>query len=65
MKNLVLALAVAGFAQTAAADSLGPFDDLVLFGDSLSDPGNARDRFGELAVPSAAYPNGQLTNEDV
>ena len=62
MKNLVLGLAFATIAAPVAANSLGPFDDLLVFGDSLSDPGNAYTAYGDAAAPSDFYPTGAFTD---
>ncbi len=63
--NLIrLAFASMLLAQPAAAVTLGPYTDLVVFGDSLSDPGNAV-LVAPGSVPAEVYPNGQLTNGDV
>ena len=65
MKHL-LAAALCAFAPVAAmASSIGAFTDLVVFGDSYSDPGNAFFLTGGTIPDPALYPNGQFTNGDV
>ncbi|GGE21825.1 lysophospholipase [Primorskyibacter flagellatus] len=52
-------------AGPAAAVGIGPFSDLIVFGDSYSDSGNASiTTFGLVPNPTR-YPNGQFTNGDV
>lgn len=63
MKKTIAALALT-VALPAQADTLGPFSSLLVFGDSLSDPGNAYATFGEAAAPSVFYPEGQYTSGD-
>ncbi len=65
MKNIVLAAVVTAIAGGAYANPIGPYDELLVFGDSLSDPGNAYAAFGEAAAPSGFYPENQFTNDNV
>ncbi len=65
MKNVFLALALTIAPIGASALSLGPFDELVVFGDSLSDPGNAFDFSGGTIPAPPLYPDGQFTDGDV
>lgn len=63
-----LALATLGFLAAAlpgGASGIGPFSDLLVFGDSYSDPGNAAFLTGGLIPNPLYYPNGQFTNGDV
>ncbi|MEO9827453.1 MAG: SGNH/GDSL hydrolase family protein [Paracoccaceae bacterium] len=63
MKHILAALTIA-VAAPAYADTFGPYSDLLVFGDSLSDAGNV-DRLTGGAVPNPrVYPNGQFTNAD-
>jgi len=70
VKKIVLAAALASFANASYAYDIGPFDDLLVFGDSLSDPGNVvNEVFGGFPnIPGVsitntdAYPNGQWTD---
>ncbi len=69
MKKLALAAAIASFASVGHAYDLGPFDDLIVFGDSFSDPGNmsaltggTRPNTTTLPDGSVAYPNGMWTD---
>jgi phospholipase/lecithinase/hemolysin len=64
MKKFALACALVLAPLTANAGPIGPFSDLLLFGDSLSDPGNAFATFGAAAADPVIYPNGQYTNGD-
>lgn len=64
MKKIMLAGALALAPLAGTAGSLGPFSDLLVFGDSLSDPGNAFAAFGAAAADPNIYPNGQFTNGD-
>lgn len=50
-------------ALPAMADTLGPYDEIYVFGDSLSDSGNIAASLG-ADFPTAVYPNGQFTNGD-
>ena len=60
------ALATAFFATSppASASALGPFTGLLVFGDSLSDPGNAFVATGGAVPDPTLYPEGQFTNGD-
>lgn len=63
MKNLLAASAIA-LALPASADTVAPYSDLYVFGDSLSDSGNAAvlaDSFGG-GFNYADYPLGQFTD---
>ncbi|NNE89149.1 MAG: SGNH/GDSL hydrolase family protein [Silicimonas sp.] len=63
MRYLITALAIS-LAAPASADTLGPYTDLLVFGDSLSDPGNI-DQLTQGTTPYPEYyPNGQFTNGD-
>lgn len=64
MKRLLMTLAVVAMPFSAGAVPLGPFSDLLVFGDSLSDPGNAFTASGGTIPPPSLYPNGQFTNGD-
>jgi len=63
MKYVLSALAVS-LALPVSADTLGPYTDLLVFGDSLSDPGNIDYVTGGAVPYSPIYPNGQFTNGD-
>jgi phospholipase/lecithinase/hemolysin len=63
MKYVLSALAVS-IALPASADTLGPYTDLLVFGDSLSDPGNVSTATGGLVPFFPIYPDGQFTNGD-
>ena len=63
MKKLIIALAL-GLAAPATADTLGPYTDLYVFGDSLSDPGNVFALSGGTNPSPDFYPDGQFTNGD-
>jgi hypothetical protein len=63
MTNVLAAVAVT-FAQPTSDDTVGPFTDLAVFSDSLSDPGNIFMATGGAQPPEAFYPNGQFTNGD-
>lgn len=65
LKNLAVACTIALTPVSVSAGPLGPFSDLLVFGDSLSDPGNAFATLGAAAADPAIYPNGQFTNGDV
>jgi phospholipase/lecithinase/hemolysin len=55
---------LAAFGLLASVATAGPFSDLVVFGDSLSDMGNiSQATFG--AVPGQHYVNGQFSNGPV
>lgn len=65
MRAFLAALFVAS-AVPIHADTIGPYTDLIVFGDSLSDSGNTAiiaDTYGS-GFPYAGYPNGQFTNGD-
>lgn len=66
MMNKLLAALAFSAALPASADTIGPYSDLVVFGDSLSDSGNvaflADNFFGGFDYTS--YPNGQFTDGD-
>lgn len=49
----------------AGASPIGPFSDLIVFGDSYSDPGNLFDLTGGRNPNPSYYPDGQLTDGDV
>lgn len=58
-----LTILAACLALPATAGTFGPFDELIVFGDSLSDSGNVAAARGD-AFPFFIYPNGQFTNGD-
>ena len=60
MKKSICLLAVCT-ALPAHSGALGPFDEIFVFGDSLSDGGNLQVIAPEF-VPNPPYPNGQFTN---
>ena len=60
MKKTLWMLA-ACVALPAGADTLDVFDEVYVFGDSLSDGGNIAATLG-ADFPTAVYPNGQFTN---
>ncbi len=60
MKKLLLALALAAATTSAHAGTFGPYDDLVVFGDSFSDPGNVFAATGGAAPNRTELPNGQI-----
>ena len=62
MKKTIWLLA-ACTALPANAGSFGPFDQIFVFGDSLSDGGNLEVIAPEF-VPNPPYPDGQFTNGD-
>ena len=62
MNKLAATLALA-LATPAYADTLGPYTDLLVFGDSLSDPGNVYAATGN-SFPPAPYFEGQFSNGD-
>ncbi len=64
MKSIKIAALVACLAMPAAATTFGTYSSLVVFGDSLSDPGNAAAALGG-AWNYTAYPTGQFTNANV
>lgn len=59
-----LVAAFLAVAPPASASLLGPFTDLVVFGDSLSDPGNAFVASGRTVPDPLFYPEGQFTDGD-
>lgn len=63
MKTILTVLAIA-LAAPATADTLGPYTSLLVFGDSLSDPGNVKAFSGGTNPNPAFYPDGQFTNGD-
>lgn len=63
-RKLFLAAGLAVAPALSLAGPLGPFTDLVVFGDSLSDPGNIFATTGGAVPDTALYPNGQFTNGD-
>jgi phospholipase/lecithinase/hemolysin len=64
MKSLILAAAMTVTASLASAGSLGPYTDLYVFGDSLSDPGNVALASGGTIPDTTYYANGQFTDLD-
>lgn len=62
MRNTIYMLA-ACTALPVSAGSFGPFDEIFVFGDSLSDGGNLEVIAPEF-VPNPPYPDGQFTNGD-
>jgi len=68
MKHALLAAALLAAPFPAAASAIGPFSDLIVFGDSYSDGGNASVLTAGTAEPQPNplyYPNRQFTNGDV
>lgn len=65
MKHLLLAMALVLAPFTATALPTGPFNDIVVFGDSLSDPGNVFAASAGAIPSNPPYPNGQFTNGNV
>ncbi|MBT8459015.1 MAG: hypothetical protein KJN60_05040 [Boseongicola sp.] len=63
MKYVLSVLAVS-LAVPASADTLGPYTDLLVFGDSLSDPGNRFELTNGTEPPQSLYPLRQFTNGD-
>lgn len=63
-RSIILAGMTAVFPAIAGAGPIGAFSDLVVFGDSLSDPGNILAVTGGTTPDPALYPNGQFTNGD-
>jgi phospholipase/lecithinase/hemolysin len=62
IRKLLLAGVTALLPTLGTAAPIGPFSGLVVFGDSLSDPGNISNlTFGTEPDPNL-YPNGQFTN---
>lgn len=64
MKRLIFAVGLALAPLPATANSVGQFDDILLFGDSLSDPGNLFAATVGTVPDPAIYPAGQFTNGD-
>lgn len=64
MKHVLFSALLSLVPLAAAALPTGPFDDVVIFGDSLSDPGRAFLGSGGTIPPNPPYPNGQFTNGD-
>lgn len=56
-----LTLLATCLALPAAASTFGPYDEIYLFGDSLSDSGNIA-LAAPAGVPNPPYPQGQFTN---
>ena len=65
LRQFCLATALALSPLSVAALPLGPFTDLLVFGDSLSDPGNAFVASGGTIPSPLLFPNGQFTDGDV
>lgn len=65
MRQFLAALAMAA-ALPATAGTVGPYTDVLYFGDSLTDSGNAPILAGSfnLEFDYASYPYGQFTNGD-
>lgn len=63
-RRLILAGVTAALPVFASAAPIGSFTDLVVFGDSLSDPGNIFALSGGTVPDPLFYPNGQFTNGD-
>ncbi|MGC4060966.1 MAG: SGNH/GDSL hydrolase family protein [Aquabacterium sp.] len=59
-----VAAAVVALFAALSAQSASAYDQLIVFGDSLSDNGNLAARFGG-AVPGAPYDNGRFSNGPV
>lgn len=64
-RSLCAILLTAMPATSALASPLDFFTDLLVFGDSLSDPGNAFVASGGTIPDPFFYPDGQFTNGDV
>lgn len=64
LKSVVVAVAMSLLPAAGLAATLGPYTDLVVFGDSLSDPGNVDFLSGGVVPDPDFYPNGQFTNGD-
>lgn len=63
MKHIALAAALLAAPIPASASMLGPFSDLLVFGDSLSDVGRAFSELDpDLLPPAGLYPEGQFTD---
>jgi|SRR6056297_3281462 len=64
IRNILLAGVTALVPTLGSAAPIGSFSDLVVFGDSLSDPGNIfASTLGTIPDPTL-YPDGQFTNGD-
>lgn len=63
MKHFITAMALV-LAAPVSAGTLGPYTDLLVFGDSLSDPGNINQFSSGTNPDPSYYPNGQFTNGD-
>lgn len=63
IRHALAAALVAGFASLSATSAFA-YSQIVVFGDSLSDTGNAYARLGGLA-PAAPYADGRFTNGPV
>jgi len=63
MTNDLAAVALT-FALAISDDTVGPFTDLVVYSDSLSDPGNVFVARGVAEPLGVFYPDCQLTNGD-
>lgn len=63
-RSLFLAtiLATSLTSTSAMADDVALFDDMIVFGDSLSDPGNLPGLLGGLDIPGAPYFENQFSN---
>lgn len=64
IRTTVLAGLVALLPALSSAAPIGPFSDLVVFGDSLSDPGNVLRGLAPDDPLLDIYPNRQFTNGD-
>lgn len=62
IRNFLLAGVTALLPTLGSAAPIGPFSDLVVFGDSLSDPGNIFAITSGTTPDPTLYPNGQFTN---
>jgi len=60
-----LLTATLGTTQADAQDNEALFDDLIVFGDSLSDPGNLPGLLGGLNIPGPPYFENQFSNGPV
>ncbi|CAN0602386.1 unnamed protein product, partial [Ectocarpus sp. 12 AP-2014] len=63
MKHLLAALVVA-LAAPVSAGTFGPYSELLVFGDSLSDPGNKAKLTDNTSPNPDFYPKRQFTNGD-
>ena len=61
MKHLITAVALV-LAAPASAGTFGPYSELLVFGDSLSDAGNLARLTDGIRPNPTVYPNGQFTN---